>query len=218
MKAMLESWFSYKYFGVILLCVIAFLALLFIVLFALAIKDAKKNEKIKKEIEKPQENNEVEEIALIKEENIKEENIKEQEKEKSKPIIEEPVEKEETNEFEATLFDIDSEIPLEESVNPLDEIVDIQKEQDDLQSLAMSLAKGYQSEKMKKEEPKIEEIKEPKKEIRLDSIKIPSFDDIPKPQPVRVVSEEPVIDAKDSHSYRNKRSLDDLVGEEYKLK
>ena len=80
---------------------------------------------------------------------------------------------------------------------------------------AMSFAKDYKKER-EKIEPK-EDIKEEIEEVK--HIELPSFADIPTPQPVKVVDEQPIIDSS-RHKKRPKsnRPLDNIIGEEYNLK
>lgn len=224
MKTIIEGWFSSKYFGIVLLCIIAFLALAFIVLFALAIKDAKKEKNVKSAIEetKDEKKDKKEEVAFAeKKEEPKKVEVSKKDKDAkiSSKKEEKKVEEDTLESLEATLFDMDSEIALDNKIEEPQINISIEQEQNDLQSIAMSLAKGYQNDRKKKEEPIVEKMPT-RSERRAENkhIKMPSLDDIPKPQPVRVVAEEPVIDTKKDKVPSKSRSLDDLVGEEYKLK
>lgn len=203
----LEKLFNYQYFGLILLSIIAILAVLFIVIFAIAIKDSKKIKKNK-------------ELTILDdeygEEKHDEENIAFKEESKEE-IAEIPLDDilSETQDIEdaldVTLTDIESEIKL------MDNDIDALENDSDLQSIAMSFAKEYKKERERIKDDDEEEIKEEKEEVK--HIELPNFNDIPAPQPVKVIDEQPIIDSsKKKKKHRSSNPLDDIVGEEYNLK
>ena len=228
MNSFLENIFSYQYFGVILLCVIAFLAVLFIVIFAFAIKDAKKTKVVKTIVNESDEEEAEDEDVKVKEEIPLDDIIESKKQDEDNEI-------KISENLESTLADLDQELSslniedeenvpdikiefndgaeeLNEDIKELtgeleeevQEDVNISPEQNDLQSLAMSLVKDFK----KKESPK-----------KVETIEMPKLDDIPTPQPVKVVDETPIIDSsKVRPRVKRHNSINDIVGEEYKLK
>ena len=187
LNTFLDKLFSYQYFGIILFSVIGVLAVLFIILFAVAISDAKKNKitnNIEEENKKEKKEEPKEEKATKKEDKKTKEDKKEKvEKKKEEKEIKEENKEEEPIEIEIPLDDIiestkveeepviDLGVNLESTLTDLDNTlaslnitkeeknVNIDQEKEDLQSLAMSLVKDYKREKKLDKEEIIEEVK-----------------------------------------------------------
>lgn len=167
MNTFFDKLFSYQYFGIILFSVIGILAVLFIILFAIAISDAKKNKitnnieeennidkKEKAKEEKTTKKEDKKEKAESKKTESKEDKIKEPEIEiplddiiESTKVEEDPVIDLGVN-LESTLADLDNTL-ASLNINKEKDVkkINIDQEKEDLQSLAMSLVKDYKKEK-----------------------------------------------------------------------
>lgn len=244
----LEKLYSQEYFAPVLFTIIAILAVLFIIVLILALRDAKrkKNEvnggtndafaKVSEEVQEinvnvseptPTEVNEENSVEPVKEESVINsveptatgfENV-----EVPAPVVE-------NNETPIATEQVVEQNP--EPVLPVEEPQDIkieaapevsenevEKAENDLDSIAATLLSEYQKEETPKVETPVVQPNEfsavgitpntlPVEEET--SSNIPNLSDIPVPQPVRVTETSTVIDS-------SKQNLDDIPTEEYNI-
>ena len=222
----LEKLYSKEYFAPVLFAVIAILAVLFVIVLILALRDAKKKKALENEAandafakvnDEPQEVNinvETPAVPEVKEESVVNsveatptgfENV-----EVPAPVVE----NNETPIVAAPTFEAPApEIPVEEPQDikieeaPKVEVNEEQSAMNDLDSIASTLLSQYKKDvpEEKVEAPSVAPVQsEPV------ASEVPSFTDIPVPQPVRVTESANVIDS-------GKQNVSNIQAEEYNI-
>ena len=255
----LEKLYSQEYFAPILFTIIAILAVLFIIVLILALRDAKKKKGAVDNTTTDafaKTNEEVQEINVnVSAPEVSEENKEEEKKEESvinsveptaagfenvevpAPVAEEnetpisnPINVEPTAEIVAPASEESQDIKIEATPEVVTPVVpapasnDVEKAENDLDSIAATLLSEYQkdgsSNETKVETPSVQPATEfssvgitpntlPVEEENK-SVEIPGLNDIPVPQPVRVTETSTVIDS-------SKQNVDNIPTEEYNL-
>ena len=254
----LEKLYSQEYFAPILFTIIAILAVLFIIVLILALRDAKKKKGAVDNTTTDafaKTNEEVQEINVnVSAPEVSEEN-KEEKKEESvinsveptaagfenvevpAPVAEEnetpisnPINVEPTSEIVAPASEESQDIKIEATPEVITPVVsapasnDVEKAENDLDSIAATLLSEYQkdgsSNETKVETPSVQSATEFSSvgitpntlpvENENKSVEIPGLNDIPVPQPVRVTETSTVIDS-------SKQKVDSIPTEEYNL-
>ncbi len=225
----IERLYSNELFAPILFTIVGILAVLFVVVLILALRDAKKS---KKDVVEVADN--TEEFNKISEE-----------------VVETPIEtKEEENELVKDESVINNLTPISDNFEEVsieapetelkddgkikienEEVasIELERAENDLDEIAATLLKEYQKEESEEDEvidkPQVAEkqispvfvtpdtlpAKEEEKEAEIE---MPSLSDIPVPQPVRVVQSSQIIDSSKKESF----SINDIETEEYNLK
>ena len=244
----LEKLYSQEYFAPVLFTIIAILAVLFVIVLILALRDAKKkkgveggtNDAFAKVSEEPQEinvnvsNPEPTEVPVItenKEEEVKEENVISSVEPTATGFenVEVPAPVEENNETpivaEAPAPSIEPvvaapEEPQDIKIDSIPEVEtpEVEKAENDLDSIAASLLSDYQKENEEKvETPSVQPNEFSSVGITPNTLPVeeekndmPNLSDIPVPQPVRVTETSTVIDS-------SKQSVDSIPTEEYNI-
>ncbi len=227
----IERLYSNELFAPILFSIVGILAVLFIIVLILALRDAKKNNK-----------NVVEVADNTEEFNKLSEEVKE-------APIEAPVETNDfkfKNDFKEDVVDNlvsenDSfeEVTIEAPKADLEDdnkikieneevaSIELERAENDLDEIAATLLKEYQKEEDDEEVVETPQVAEtqispvfvspntlPVKEEDKVEIEMPSLSDIPVPQPVRVVQSSQIIDS----SKKENVSINDIEAEEYSIK
>lgn len=235
MNSFLEKLFSIPNFGTILLILIIVLAIIFIILFALALKDAKRAKQNKELLKEQDTEANMSEVAFaqnnidpvnleIKNEEIKQDNVtdvsslQETKITNDVPFVNAPLE-------EPTVAPL--EIEKEEQV-VISQVDDKAKESEiDLRNIAMSLAKEYQEEIKKTNsdddffvKPFNQSNNEQFSKVNISNddnknVELPNINDLPTPQPVKVVGETKIMDSSEK---REDTNINNLEQETYTLK
>ena len=239
----LEKLYSQEYFAPVLFTIIAILAVLFIIVLILALRDAKKkksvqggtNDAFAQVSETPQEINvnvsapvaPVEAPVETPQEEVKEENVISsveptptgfESVEVPAPVVENnetPIVSETPASVETPVQDEPQDIKIDNI--PEVSTSDVEKAENDLDSIAASLLSDYQKENEKKEEPSIQPnefsavgITPNTLPVEEEKTEMPGLSDIPVPQPVRVTDTSTVIDS-------SKQGVDNIPTEEYNI-
>lgn len=229
MMDFLEKLYSKEYFAPVLFTVIAILAVLFVIVLILALRDAKKkkalenaaaNDAFAKVNEEPQEVNisvATPEVPEVKEENVVNsveatpagfENV-----EVPAPVVESnetPIVTAPT--FEAATPDVPVEEPQDIKIEeaPKVEVNQEQSAMNDLDSIASTLLSQYKKEEAPKVEAPVEAPSVAPVQSEAVASDIPNFGDIPVPQPVRVTDSANVIDS-------SSQNVANIQAEEYNI-
>ena len=224
----IEKLYSNELFAPILFTIVGILAVLFVVVLILALRDAKKSKKDVVEVA-----NNVDEFNKMSEE-VVETPIATNELEEKEEVKEEVINnvipvsdsfEEVTIEAPETELEEDNKIKIE---NEEVASIELERAENDLDEIAATLLKEYQKEKEDDEEvvekPQVAEQQIspvfvtpdtiPVKEEEKESIEMPILNDIPVPQPVRVVQSSQIIDS----SKKENVSINDIETEEYNIK
>lgn len=226
MMDFLEKLYSKEYFAPVLFTVIAILVVLFAIVLILALRDAKKkkalenasaNDAFAKVNEEPQEVN----ISVATPE-VKEENVVNSVEATPTGFanVEVPAPVAESNEtpivtpptFEAATPDVPVEEPQDIKIEeaPKVEVNQEQSAMNDLDSIASTLLSQYKKEEAPKVEAPVEAPSVAPVQSEAVASDIPSFGDIPVPQPVRVTDSANVIDS-------SSQNVANIRAEEYNI-
>ena len=228
----IEKLYSNPLFAPILFTCVGILTVLFIVVLILAIKDSNKSKKSVVEVA-----NNSDEFNKLNEEAIDTplENVKEDKQlalDDSKDNVIDSVVPE-SNTFEEVKIDAPEEVALEND----DEIkveneevasIELERAENDLDEIAATLLKEYQKETSDDEEvietPHVADSQIssvfvspdtlPNKVEEEDKFDLPSLNDIPVPQPVRVVQSSQIVDS----SKKENKTINDIETEEYSIR
>ena len=225
----IEKLYSNELFAPILFTIVGILAVLFVVVLILALKDAKKS---KKDVVKVADN--TEEFNKLNEEVVETPIVTNELEEKS--LVNEDVVNNvipDSDVFEEVTIDApeidlnnDDKIKIE---NEEVASIELERAESDLDEIAATLLKEYQKEKNDDEEvietPQIADSQispvfvtpdtlPVKEEDKESEVEMPSLSDIPIPQPVRVVQSSQIVDS----SKKENVSINDIETEEYNIK
>lgn len=246
MKEFMEKLYSNQYFGVVLFAVIGILALLFIIVLILALRDAKKRKQIEDVTLESDKEEEMANVAFAKVNdnpvNLEvKEDIPQEEPKKEEDIVE--IKPTESDGFDSVVVEAPTTMPVEDNKSLFPDLEIDKPVADEAVSIEPSI------EEPVKEELKQEVVEQPKEEVSEEPVlkpqqpeqfssiyvtpgaipkkeeekvstptDLPNFADIPAPTPVRVVNETSIIDSSAKVSPEVNANNVSKTSEEYTLK
>ena len=229
MKEFMEKLFSSQYFVVILFAAIGILALLFIIVLIMALKDAKKNKRAQA---LTQESDQAEKMADVAFASVSDEPVKVETKGNNE-VVEKPddvVEIKATN--NNTFDDIKVDAPTEMSNNEEKTVfpdLNVTKPDNNGIEIVNDVNNFTNDEEVKTEEPVLKPQQpeqfssvyvtpSSKEEVNKSDNNIPDFSDIPMPTPIQVVNSAGIIDSSKQNVENTPTEDVSKSSEEYNIK